>query len=501
MISLPLTVTAVTDEINVDLEVSPTTTPPTPPPPVVPPGPPLPQPFFISQVTVLQLSFTEVTLSWQTNRPAVSQIEYGRTTNYDLDRLVATQNFATNHQITISGLEPNTFYHVRISAQDQIGQQAVSNDYVFLTAAIPDLTPPPNVLNLNITSGDGQLTLFWQNPAVDDLAGAQVVRRSDRLPQNPTDGQVVASGVLEQLIDTKLINGQRYYYAVFTFDHAQNFSSGALISGVPLAPASILPPVKPGPPPPLIPEYPPVKPGEKLPAGVSQLVTNNNSLVLVVDDNDQITIINQYPFNLILPLAAIKKKVQRVAVTVVPSGQWFWAASNTEQKSYITNLSLLLEPGNYQLRTLIQYQDKTQDTLITNIKVVAAGQVIDKINNQPVSRAVVILWQRVGSSWKLWSVPGGGVTNPQVTGDDGNFSFMVPNGSYRLEVLRTGYKPWQVDLVVTDMVVNNQVALVKESVKITPVVINIINHFWYLVLALLILIIGLQIRQVLVRRR
>lgn len=499
LISSPLAIMAATDEINVDLEISSTTTPPVPPPAIPGTGAPLPHPFFISQVTVLQLSFAEVTLSWQTNRPASSQIEYGRTVNYELGRRVVSENFVTHHQITISGLESNTFYHVRISAQDQIGQQAVTDDYMFLTALPPDLTPPPNVLNLHIISGDQQLILNWQNPVTEDLSGVLVVRRTDRLPLHPTDGQAIISGLMQQWTDKNLVNGQRYYYALFTFDQAQNFSSGALISGVPLKPA--VSPVKPGPLPPPFFELPPVTPGERLPISVSQLVTNNNTLILEPDDNEQITIINQYPFNLVVPMTAVKKKVSQVIVTVVPGEQWWWAAPNVEQKSYLANLSLLLAPGDYQLRTLIQYQDKTQDSIITNIKIVSPGQVLDKFNNQPIDRAVVILWQYINGDWKLWNVSSGEVRNPQITKTDGNFSFMVSNGRYRLEILRAGYKPWQSEIEITDMTVNNQVWLEKESVKITPMVINIINHYWYLVLALLLLIIGLQIRQILVRRR
>jgi len=65
------------------------------------------------------------------------------------------------------------------------------------------------------------------------FAGVRVVRRSDRFPNHPADGIVVAEGILRAVKDDNLGEGQIYYYGIWTFNKDLHFSRGQFISAVP----------------------------------------------------------------------------------------------------------------------------------------------------------------------------------------------------------------------------------------------------------------------------
>lgn len=69
--------------------------------------------------------------------------------------------------------------------------------------------------------------------SVYDFAGVRIVRRTDRFPNHPADGIVVAEGILDAVKDENLTQGQTYYYGVWTFNKDLLFSRGQFISATP----------------------------------------------------------------------------------------------------------------------------------------------------------------------------------------------------------------------------------------------------------------------------
>lgn len=61
-----------------------------------------------------------VLISWRTDEPAISRIEFGTTTNYG-STTVLTSDFITNHSLMIKGLQPRTFYYYRLFVKDSKG--------------------------------------------------------------------------------------------------------------------------------------------------------------------------------------------------------------------------------------------------------------------------------------------------------------------------------------------------------------------------------------------
>lgn len=88
-------------------------------------------PPVISGVSLAATSST-ATVGWTTNEPSDTQVEYGRTRAYGaLAPLDAT--LATSHREVVTGLAPNTWYHLRVRSRDAAGNLSLSRDFRFRT--------------------------------------------------------------------------------------------------------------------------------------------------------------------------------------------------------------------------------------------------------------------------------------------------------------------------------------------------------------------------------
>jgi hypothetical protein len=116
-------------------------------------------PPIISQVTA-SAGVNSATISWQTNEPADSQVEYGTSTAYGNSTTIDT-NLVTLHSQVIGGLVPYTTYHYRVKSKDASGNPAVSGDNRFTTGGggqglTITITSPPN--NSSFSSTPIQVT-------------------------------------------------------------------------------------------------------------------------------------------------------------------------------------------------------------------------------------------------------------------------------------------------------------------------------------------------------
>lgn len=97
------------------------------PPPAIDNTPPV-----IRDVSTSSGTDTSITITWTTNKPATSVVDYGKETNYGLN--ASSAELTTNHSLSLTGLEPNTAYHFQVSSGDEAGNKASSADDIFVTA-------------------------------------------------------------------------------------------------------------------------------------------------------------------------------------------------------------------------------------------------------------------------------------------------------------------------------------------------------------------------------
>jgi len=98
-------------------------------------------PPTISGVAAANITQSSGTITWTTDEPSNSVVEYGTTTSYGSTIFDAT--LVTNHSITLTGLSAGTTYHYRVKSTNVLGNTATSSDYTFTTSSPPPPPPPP----------------------------------------------------------------------------------------------------------------------------------------------------------------------------------------------------------------------------------------------------------------------------------------------------------------------------------------------------------------------
>lgn len=177
----------------------------------------------ISNVTLSDTTATSIKISWITDEPATTKLEYGLSApikgvgGYGSNTTLDT-NLETDHSVTLSGLRQGTSYHYRILASDQANNNTASLDNVFTTALGSDRTKPSAPSDLNATPGENQIQLSWKVPVntagdgeiVTDISGYEIFR----------DGISVKIVKVNTYLDTDLISGKTYSYQITALDSA-----------------------------------------------------------------------------------------------------------------------------------------------------------------------------------------------------------------------------------------------------------------------------------------
>jgi type VI protein secretion system component Hcp len=110
-------------------------------------------------------TMTATTVSWSTDEPSDSQVDYGLTIAYGSTTPLNTAMVAAHSQ-ALSGLTADTTYHFRVRSRDAAGNLAASGDFTFKTAA--DTTPPviSGITSSSITQSGA--TLVWTTDEQSD---------------------------------------------------------------------------------------------------------------------------------------------------------------------------------------------------------------------------------------------------------------------------------------------------------------------------------------------
>lgn len=90
----------------------------------------------------------QLVISWDTDEPATSQVEFGEGTGSTYSqKSQEDSNLTFNHAVVVSGLNPSKVYHLRALSNDKAGNLGSSVDTVTITPKASD-----NALNLVITN-------------------------------------------------------------------------------------------------------------------------------------------------------------------------------------------------------------------------------------------------------------------------------------------------------------------------------------------------------------
>jgi Purple acid Phosphatase, N-terminal domain/Fibronectin type III domain len=127
-------------------------------------------PPVISAIAAGGITGSSASVTWTTNEPATSLVEYGNTTAYG--SLTSFDSaLMTGHNQVLNGLQGATTYHYRIRSADAAGNLAVSGDNTLMTSSGLDTTPPAisGITSSNLTDTGAVIT--WNT---DEAATSQV---------------------------------------------------------------------------------------------------------------------------------------------------------------------------------------------------------------------------------------------------------------------------------------------------------------------------------------
>ena len=126
-------------------------------------------PVYPTITTIASSTATSsATITWQTDIPSTSQVEYGVTSAYTAS---TTLNLATTteHFVSVTGLIPETIYHFRVLSKNTSGNLTASTDRTFMTSIIPDTTAPVISLIATTTATSTALITWTTDENSDSL--------------------------------------------------------------------------------------------------------------------------------------------------------------------------------------------------------------------------------------------------------------------------------------------------------------------------------------------
>jgi hypothetical protein len=130
-------------------------------------------PNRISNVKVVRTASTSATISWNTYKNVACNIDYGTTRSYD--KIFRESRPATEHEVVIDGLTPETLYHFRVQYIDEKAFTHYSFDYSFKTFK-GDYPGPPGVVSLLPIQAVGKVQIEWQPATASSVVGYNVYR-------------------------------------------------------------------------------------------------------------------------------------------------------------------------------------------------------------------------------------------------------------------------------------------------------------------------------------
>ena len=191
----------------------------------------------LSGVTAANIGTNTATISWTTDEPATSQVEYGAGTTFTTVTPV-DGSLVTTHSLVISGLAAKTGYVYRVRSRDAAANEAVGATNSFTTLTPPDTTPPVvsgvTASNLGTTTA----TISW---TTDEPATSQVEFGAGTTFTivTPVDGSLVTT---HSLVVSGLTAKTAYVYRVRSRDAASNEAIGATNMFTTLTPPDTTPP-------------------------------------------------------------------------------------------------------------------------------------------------------------------------------------------------------------------------------------------------------------------
>jgi hypothetical protein len=177
----------------------------------------------ITLIATPTIGSSSVTITWHTDDPSDSQVEYGPTIAYENGTTTIDSTPVTSHSVTITGLSVSTPYHYRVKSRNTAGLLTTSGDNTFTTTIVVDTTPPVITLASTPVTAitDVGATINW---TTDEAADSQVDYSTDLSygTHSPVTNPAPPGVTTHAVTLTGLLALQLYHYRVNSKDASGN---------------------------------------------------------------------------------------------------------------------------------------------------------------------------------------------------------------------------------------------------------------------------------------
>ncbi len=422
-------------------------------------------------IRLSSLSHNSVTVNWQTDEPATSQVAYGQTDEYGSLSNKDT-SLVTSHSVTLTGLSPDTGYHYQVLSEDAHGNSGQSDDGTFLTA----VAPPSNPGNQTVQSGGGSSGLL--NIPTNETGKIIPIIPTEKIPPTvklknsvtkPVTTAPLFSGTAEDNVGIARL--------AYSTDDGLNWIAIANTRGIGSGKVSFE----------FVPE---IYDDGNYPVKVRATDTSGNitltdTLILVIDQlpprvgNHVVTLGPQ----IMLPTRSGELVVgagidQRITLSAIggPTSVDLTAVkiggANKERLISLTHSATtglwsgvlsLSEVGVYQLKAIaIDGAQNRLERTLNKIKVVPESHVTSSKNE--IATAVDVAtytYNQESKSWMIWQASSYSQVNPVKLDKKGKFSLALPAGRYYLRLSGKGYRTAtsQIFSVIQPTVISEEITL------------------------------------------
>ena len=173
----------------------------------------------ISAVTASSITTTSAVITWTTDQPATSLVNYGATSSYGASTTF-NSTLTTTHSVALTGLTPNSVYNFDVVSANSSSMSSTSANSTFTTstAAAPAIS---NVLATNLTATSVTITWTTGQPATAQVSYGTTPSYGALSPATTT---LVTS---QSVTLTGLTSGTTYDFAAISANGANQSTTSA----------------------------------------------------------------------------------------------------------------------------------------------------------------------------------------------------------------------------------------------------------------------------------
>lgn len=432
-------------------------------------GSPSPVDPVISNVKASNITSSSAKITWNTDKPAKSQVSYGKTSSYGTTT-PQTFSYVTSHSVSLSGLSAGTGYHYKVTSVSEDGGSASSGDNTFVTtesssnggsgsgggssnggnqggsnnngtsrtSGNPSDTSPPSISLEGSYEGVYTSPPTFRGTAEDNQAVSRVDYSIDNgqtwIPADKVERTLIGSGRRQTSSDRNVsfeftpinLEDGDYFIVVRATDSADNETQSNSVKII-------------------IDRLPPRVGGSLTAIGAQLLSSSEHGVTTSAVGIDQKITLSATGGPTEITLTATESVNPSITKQFTltyskSSGLWSGMMSFDHPGMYSINAKAVDGAGNETARE------------IGYVNVAPPASIAEAGSNDPIKDAQTTIYYYVPHTrtWAVWEAESYGQNNPQLSDERGRIQYFLPAGKYYMKITaknhRTAYsKTFEVD--------------------------------------------------------